>query len=107
MDELNRNFKTFRLFHRERELIRNLGRGPEDVASRHQALLGLVPIAKELDLPDIHNRQRQPIRIGIPTELDDAIRDVMERTGQNFIDVLLAAAEKYRERYPYSCGTES
>lgn len=96
-----RNFVVFRLFQQERELIRNLGRGSESVADRHQALRDLVPIVEELNLPDIRNLKRKPIRIGIPEDLDAAIREVSERTGQTYTDVLLAAAREYRRRYPY------
>jgi hypothetical protein len=72
------------------------------VSDRHQALLDLVPIVEELDLPDIKGRKRRPIRIGIPDELDAAIRDVVDRTGHTYIDVLLAAATEYRKRHPLS-----
>lgn len=93
---------TLRLYPNERQLVQDLGRGPEPASDRHHALLDLVPIVEELDLPDIRERARQPIRLGIPDELDAAIRAVMENTGQTYIDVLLVAATEYRKRYPLS-----
>ena len=91
----NRNFHTFRLFSKERELLQHLGHGKAD---RYEALCGLTEIIPELDLPDIRDRKPAPLRLGIPVALEAAIHLKAEETGQPYVRVLLAAAAEYRQR---------
>ncbi|MFW5690757.1 MAG: hypothetical protein ACOCXY_03005 [Planctomycetota bacterium] len=96
----DRKYTTFRIFPDEKELLQHLGRGPEDAEDRYEALCELTDMVKTLDLPDIRNRERVPFRVGIPIELDAAIRNKVDQTGQPYIAVLLAAAAEYRRRHP-------
>ena len=79
-----------------------VGRGLETAKDRHEALVDLVPIVESLNLPDIRNRTRRPIRIGIPDDLDVAIRRVADSTGQTYVDILVAAVSEYRKKHPIS-----
>ena len=95
-----RNFRTFRLFSQDRDLLRRLGEGrPEkEIPDRHAALLELNAIAEEMEVPK--QEKRQPIRIGVPTALTNTIARRAKESGKTFQDVLLMAARIYRERFP-------
>ena len=91
---------TLRLLDQDRELILNLAKGRESTPDRHAALCALLPFVQKLSLPDIRQQERSALRVGIPAELEEAIKEVAERTGQPFVAVLLAAAREYRKRFP-------
>ena len=91
----DREYRVFRLFEEDRELLRNLGRtlgqstGSTD---RYYAFRYLTPIVEHMKLADIRGRKRQSLRLGIPTELHEAIQKRAEETGQTYTDILLEAA---------------
>lgn len=93
---------TLRLLDDDRDLIQNLAKGRESTPDRHAALCALVPFVRKLSLSNIREQERSALRVGIPTELEDAIDEIAERTGQPFVAVLLAAAREYRKRFPLS-----
>tara|TARA_R110002096_G_scaffold186749_2_gene365814 strand:- start:203 stop:532 length:330 start_codon:yes stop_codon:yes gene_type:complete len=93
-----RNFRTFRLFSQDRELLRRLGEGRPEIPDRHAALLELTAIAEEMEVPQ--KEKRQPIRVGIPPGLMNTVTRRAEESGNTFQDVLLMAARIYRERFP-------
>jgi len=97
-EPLKRNFRSFRLFPADRSLLQNLGRGNPKVPDRHTALLQLVPIVRDLEIPK--KKGREPIRIGIPNELADELTKRSGETGHTVQDILLAAARVYRDRHP-------
>src|SRR5437867_469654 len=98
-----RKFVTFRLLPDDRELLRQLGQGRAGIPDRHTAFLHLVEIVRRAEYPEEPPEpERQPLRLGIPTELDDAIKAEVERTGSTYISILLRAAREYRRRYPLS-----
>jgi hypothetical protein len=94
-----RKFVTFRLLPEDRELLQYLGQGRADIPDRHAAMLELVNIVQRRQYPpDPPEPERRSIRLGIPTELDDAIKAEAERTGSTYISLLLRAAREYRGR---------
>ena len=93
-----RNFRTFRLFPKEHDLLMNLGRGREEIPDRHAALLELIDIADEMEVPQ--KEERRAMRVGIPVDLKKVIDRRADESGQTFQDVLLMAVRVYRERYP-------
>jgi hypothetical protein len=95
----DRKFVTFRLLAKDRALLQHLGRGRADIPDRHAALLELVEIVRRQKSPE-KPPERRSIRLGIPTELDEAIKAVAERTGSTYISILLRAAREYRRRHP-------
>ncbi len=97
-DRTDRVYKVFNLHPEDRDRIRLLGFG--DGMSRHEALLQLVPIVERLDMIDIRESQRRPIRIAIPVELDRVIRERKAATGQPYVQILLEAARRYRLDHP-------
>lgn len=98
----DRQWVTFRLWPEDRTLLQNLASRRPDTVDRYSALLALIPIVQELDLPDIRDRERQALRLGIPIELHTELEHVKEKTGQSITDVLLEAARLYAERNPTS-----
>lgn len=92
-------YLTFRLHERDRQLLQDLGRVRPGVEDRHGALLELVPIVDEVELEDVRGRERRPLRIRIPEELERAINRKAEATGQTFQAVLIAAAAEYERRH--------
>ncbi|MBA2224668.1 hypothetical protein [Thermogemmata fonticola] len=101
----DRKFVTFRLLPDDRELLQNLGRGRADIPDRHAALLELVGIVQRQEYPEEQPEpERRSIRLGIPTELDEAIKAEAERTGSTYISLLLRAAREYRRRHPLRRG---
>lgn len=92
------NFRTFRLPPNDRELLQNLGRGRVDIEDRHAALLELVQIVREMEVPP--KEERQPLRIRIPSELANEISQRADQSGHTAQDILLMAAQIYRDRYP-------
>ncbi len=101
----DRKFVTFRLLPEDRELLQNLGRGRADIPDRHAALLELVEIVQRQEYPEEQPEpERRSIRLGIPTELDEAIKAEAERTGSTYISLLLRAAREYRRRHPLRRG---
>jgi hypothetical protein len=97
-------FLTLRLRKEDRELLQNLGRGREGVADRYEALCALREVLSDLRLEDVRDKERRPLRIGIPESLEEAIGEVVGRTGQPFLAVLLEAAREYRRRHPMPAG---
>ncbi len=97
MKELSREYHVLRLFQEDKDLIQGLGK--KDGCSRYDALLKLIPIVDMLDLPAIKAPKRYPVRVGIPTELKRAIKKA-KKPGQPMVEILLAAARKYREQHP-------
>lgn len=97
----SRRFVTFRLPEKDHRLLREIGkkRGLE----RYQALLELVDVIPQLELPE-KSSQRRPMRIGLPTELDEVLQAAKERSGVPYLDILLAAARKYEASAPQNAG---
>jgi hypothetical protein len=92
---------TFRLLPEDRRLIQHLGRGRADIADRHAAFLELVEIVRRQECPnEPPEPERRSIRLGIPSELDEAIKAEAKRTGSTYISILLRAAREYRRRHP-------
>ena len=92
-------YLTFRLHERDRQLLQDLGRVRPGVEDRHAALLELAGIVDELELEDVRGRERRPLRIRIPEELERAINRKAEATGQTFLAVLIGAAREYERRH--------
>ena len=92
----DRKFVTMRLYDEEREILRTLApsTGYDD---RHEALLALVPLAKKAKFEDIRDRERRPLRIGIPDELSAAIDKIVKKTGQPRQHVLIELARRAQE----------
>lgn len=91
-----RIFITMRLLHDDFRKLQDIGRLNNQ--SRHQALCNLVPIVQELTLPDQREQKRQPLRVGIPLELNAVIRKSAEQNGQNYVEILMAAVNEYYRR---------
>ncbi len=64
MDELSREYHVLRLFAEDKELIQSLGK--EDGCTRYEALMRLVPIVEELDLPKYETPERFPCASASP-----------------------------------------
>jgi hypothetical protein len=90
---------TFRLHELDRQLLKDLGRLRPGVEDRHAALLELTGIVNELELENVRGRERRPLRIRIPEELEQAINRKVEATGGTFLGVLLEAAREYQRRH--------
>jgi len=87
-----RRFTTYRLLPDDYALMKDLGKDKPGYQDRYQMLLDLVPIVQSLNP---QQRTYKGMRVGVPVALDQAIRDVAERTGQRFVDILLMAARIY------------
>lgn len=90
-------YYTLKLYERDRELLRKLADCNPDVPDRYHALKDLIPIVEELDMEDIRG-ERRALRLGIPVELDEVIKAKQRQTGQPYVQILVKAAHKYRER---------
>jgi hypothetical protein len=90
---------TFRLHDPERQLLQDLGRVRPGVDDRYAALRNLIPIVEHLEMTDVRERDRRPLRLRIPEDLDQAINRKAGETGQTFLAVLIAAATEYRRRH--------
>ena len=101
-----KKFMTLRLLPEDRQLLQDLGRGREKVPDRYTALCELTDIVQKLEIRPVEKQERQPLRLGIPESLDEAIREVVEKTDQTYLHILLAAATEYRRRYPYCTDSE-
>ena len=99
MNRRERTYRTLRLRSEDKELLQRLGRDDQDL-DRYHALLELVAVIQKLQLPDVRNESRHPLRLGIPTQLDEAIRKKVDATGQTYIAVLLTAAREYLDTPP-------
>lgn len=93
-------FKTFRLLPEDRLLLQNLGRGADGIENRREALELLSEVLATMQIPNVKDQNRRALRLGIPLELDTRIRQIVEETGQTYIDVLLLAAQEFRKRNP-------
>ena len=104
----DRRFATFRLLEADRMLLKKLGSPDSDGEStdRHAALIAVARIIKEIEVPALDNR-RQPMRIGIPAELDHALEEKQQQTGQTAIAILLAGAREYLSRQSKRKGSIS
>jgi len=89
----SRTFTTLRLLNDDFHKLQDIGRLTKQ--SRHQALCKLAPIVRELALPDQRKKQRQSLRIGIPSELDEAIRKSAERNNCSYLTILISAVHEY------------
>ena len=92
-------YLTLRLHEEDRQLLQDLGRMRPGVEDRHAAFLELVPIVDDLELEDVRERERRPLRIRIPEELEQSINRKTEATGQTFLGILIAAAREYKRRH--------
>ena len=99
MDRRERTYRTLRLVVEDKELLQRLGRNDQDL-DRYHALLELVAVVQKLKLPDVRNQIRHPLRLGIPTQLDKAIRKKADATGQTYIAILLTAAREHLDTPP-------
>lgn len=93
-------FITLKIFEEERDLLQKLGQGPDDESDRYTTLAALALLVAGLDLPDIRKQKRRALRVQIPPALDEAIEQKAKATGQPWVTVLLAAAEKFRQDHP-------
>lgn len=93
-------FKTFRLLPEDRTLLQDLGRGTDGVENRTEALEQLAEVLETMQIPKVGAQDRRALRLGIPLELDTRIREIVEETGQTYIDVLVMAAKEFRKRNP-------
>ncbi|MDZ4847916.1 MAG: hypothetical protein SGI77_01355 [Pirellulaceae bacterium] len=91
-----RRFATLRLTTQDKELLKRLGSPSDAAPDRHNALIAIAGLIAQLELPAIDSR-RQPIRLGIPPELDRAIELKRKATGQTALAILLAGARAYLE----------
>lgn len=86
--------KIFQLFPEGWEILREIENGP--------GLSVLASIVPNVDLQ--RGDDHRPIRLKIPNELDASIRQAIDSRSQKaehkYIDVLLAAARRYREEHP-------
>ena len=98
----DRKFVTFRFFPEDRELLQHIGKGRPEIEDRYEAFLDLAKLVPGLELPNIKDLERRPIRLGIPAELEEIINKKSEETGQPFITILLEAAKVYRRLYPFT-----
>lgn len=89
-----RKFRTFRLHPADKKAVQALGKVGGQSIDRHDALLELVAELPKLDLPVMKSGERVPMRLGIPTELDEAINEVKKRTKQTYVSILLAAVHQ-------------
>lgn len=92
----DRVYRVFRLYQDDRERLRTLHEVTA-VEDRHHALLNLVDIVENMDIPDIRERERQSIRIGIPVELHETIQRRADETGQTYVDILMMAVRNAAE----------
>jgi hypothetical protein len=90
------NYRIFRLFPSEWALLREI--------ELDRGLSAITPHVPDVDLSKADDRR--PIRLKLPTELNNAIRRVLKtkakRMEQQYVDILLAAARRYREMHPFS-----
>ncbi len=98
-----RKFTTMKLLDADKKLLQQLGKGRIDIEDRYHALLELVPIVQQLTLPTKAS-ERKAFRLGIPLELDKALRTQAEKSGQPLVDILLQAARIYRTKHPLKKG---
>ena len=99
MNRRERTYRTLRLRSEDKKLLQQLGRNDQDL-DRYHALLELVAVVQKLQLPDVRNERRHPLRLGIPTQLDKVIRKKVDATGQTYIAVLLMAAREHLDTPP-------
>lgn len=92
-----REWVVVRLREPDKNLLRDLAKLNPETKTRHDALLQLTDIAKELELPAVPKGE-QPIRLGIPTELKKVLKDRCAETGLPEQAVLVLAARVYRDR---------
>ena len=97
--EKDRKFRAFKLPQYERDLLRLIACGTS-YETRHDALTALAQFVERLEIPHAETLERRSLRIGIPPELDKAIREKMKVTGRTYQDILLAAAADFRRVYP-------
>jgi hypothetical protein len=98
----DRKFIVLRLLPRERELIRQLGSGPErdcGLDSRDAVLRQIVQTVKKLKLPAIE--KRRPLRFSMPDKLARELKMKSAKSGHTQLDVLIAAIEEFRKEHPY------
>jgi hypothetical protein len=97
--ERKQAYRTFRLLDADRELLRHIGKDREGVPDRYHALLEVAQLVAELPKPP-KKEVRRSIRLGIPNAVTAAIEKRQKKTGETFVDILLATCRLYRERYP-------
>lgn len=91
---LQRRSLTIRVSASDHKLLRALGNNEK---TRHEALLELIPIIANLELPP---KDKLAIRLLIPSELDAAIQTIIDKTrsvdgcGYTFQAILLAAVRQ-------------
>jgi hypothetical protein len=98
----DRKFVVLRLLPRERDLIRQLGCGPEKdcgLDNRDAVLRQIVQTVKNLKLPAIE--KRRPLRFSMPDKLARELKKKSAKSGHTQIDVLVAAIEEFREEHPF------
>jgi hypothetical protein len=87
--------RVLQLIEKECSLLQRIADSPAGLSA-------LVPIVPNVDLS--RGGKRRPLRLKIPLDLDATIRRVLgskaSRAEQRYIDVLIAAAHRYREKYP-------
>jgi hypothetical protein len=98
----DRKFVVLRLLPRERDLIRQLGCGPEKdcgLDNRDAVLRQIVQTVKKLTLPAIE--KRRPLRFSMPDKLARELKKRSAKSGRTQLDILIAAIEEFRKEHPY------
>ncbi|WP_339911809.1 hypothetical protein [Symmachiella dynata] len=91
----DRKWVTFRLWPEDRELLRTIADLSDETPDRYTALQQILPIIRDLELEDVREREREPLRLGIPKEVHNALAARSKATGQTITDILLIAVREY------------
>lgn len=94
-----RKFMTFKIYNRDRDMLQNLARVRKDTPDRHAALIKLAEVVPDLDLEDIRDQERRALRLGLPPELEKALQEKQESTGQPIVTILTEGVHEYWRRY--------
>ena len=91
----DRQWSTFRLWPPDRELLRTIAERSDETPDRYTAFQRLLPIVQALNLEDVRELERQPLRLGLPVELHEVLTQRSKATGLTITDILLRAARQY------------
>lgn len=81
---------------KDKAIIKQLGKGTCD-KDRHDALLNLMPIVKNLKAKPPKPKP-EPIRLLLPEGFDDLLTEKKGTTGRSKTDLIVEAAKKYVEQ---------
>lgn len=92
-EKRERRWAILQLLEEDHLRLRRLGI-ESGYADRYAALVGLVPFVREMKEDNlIKPPERRPLKLGIPPELDEAIKAKANELGVTSIKVLLSAAQ--------------